>query len=57
MMNNNKFNYIKSEIVIKDSDVNKDIRIINSYEQIKRESKIEDRNYNYDNESEIKENC
>ena len=59
LMNNNKLNFIKSEILIKDSDVDKDIRIINSYEQIKRELKIEDKNNddNYENEREIKENC
>ena len=54
---NNK-NYIIAEIEIKKNDINKDIRIINSYEQYKRENK-NDKEYNnkYENEKKIKENC
>ena len=54
--NNNK-NYIIAEIYINDENINKDIRIINSYEQYKRENSfIKDEYKNY-NEKEIKENC
>ena len=51
---NNK-NYIIGEIEIKKGDINKDIRIINSYEQYKRENK-DDKDYDniYENEEEIK---
>jgi len=52
-------NYIMAEIYIKEEDINKDIRIINSFEQYKRESKrgnsVDD--YIYENEQQIKENC
>ena len=52
-------NYIIAEINIKEEDINKDIRIINSFEQNKREKN--DKNYKddylYKNEKEIKENC
>ena len=55
-INNN--NYIIAEIEIKKNDIDKDIRIINSYEQYKSENKydneIEDK---YRNESEIMESC
>ena len=54
--NNNK-NYIIAEIYINDENINKDIRIINSYEQFKRENSwIKDEYKNY-NEKEIKEKC
>ena len=35
----NKNNYIIAEIEIKEEDINRDIRIINSYEQYNRENK------------------
>ena len=49
-------NYITGTIEISDEDINKNIRIINSYEQCVREDKwpIEEE---YKNEKEIKENC
>ena len=34
-------NYIISEIEIKEEDINKDIRIINSFEEVKRKLKWE----------------
>ena len=56
---NNSNNYIISEIFIEDNEVNKDVRIINSFEQTKREFKWGDnKNDNeFKNEKEIKENC
>ena len=56
-MNNN--NYIFAEIEIKKEDINKNIRIINSFEQYNRENNIkeEDDYYKYENENEIKDNC
>ena len=52
-------NYIIAEIKIKEEDINKDIRIIKSFEQYKREYYW--RNYENDNnnekEKEIKEKC
>ena len=55
---NNKNNKIIGEIYIKKRDINKDIRIINSYENVKREKKRkdEDDDWKYSNEKEIKEN-
>ena len=58
----NKINYkniIIAEIDIKEDDLNKDIRIINSFEQCKRELNWKDNkdDYKYENEKEIKENC
>ena len=53
--NNNENNYITAEIIIKDEDMNKDIRILNSYEECLRENKIKlikDKIFN--NEEEIK---
>ena len=54
-LNDNK-NYIIAEIEIKKDDINKDIKIINSFEQYKRESNREDKenDYKYQNEYEIK---
>ena len=54
----NKQNYIISEIIIKKEDTQKKIKIINSYEQFKRETgfKIQDE-YKYSNEKEIKDKC
>ena len=51
--------YISAEINIKKDDVNKDKRIINSFEEIKRIFKLKDKedDYKYENEKEIKENC
>ena len=57
-VNNNITNYIVAEIEIKNEHINQDIRIINSFEQIEKESKIfiyqKDR-YKYENLKEIKE--
>ena len=52
-------NIIKAEINIKEDNINKNIRIINSFEQCKREFKWKNDNddYKYKNEKEIKENC
>ena len=52
-------NYIIGELYISDEDINKDIRIINSYEQVKREDEynIIKGDYKNENEKEIKENC
>ena len=47
----NYINYIIAEINIKEKDINKDIRIINTYEQTKREYKWV---YGIKNEKEIK---
>ena len=59
-----QMNYINrdciiAEIVIKKEDINKDIRIINSFENYKRENKLKDGkdDYKKENEKEIKENC
>ena len=55
---NNKVNIIKGEIYIDKDDINKDIRIINSFENVKREYFWKDSNddWKYENEKEIKEN-
>ena len=57
-MNLNNKNNIIGEIDIKKEDINKDIRIINSFENVKRKWKWEDRDddIKYLNEKEIKEN-
>ena len=57
----NEMNYkniIIGEIYINKEDINKDIRIINSFENYKRERNWKDRedDYKYENEKEIKEN-
>ena len=50
-------NKIIGEIHIKKEDINKDIRIINSFENVKRELKLkDDDDFKYLNEKEIKEN-
>ena len=57
--NYNKINCIIAEIEIKEEDINKQIQIINSYEETKRNYSlmfIEDES-KYENEKEIKENC
>ena len=52
----NSTNYIIAEIDIKEKDINKNIRIINSFENNKRENalKDEENEYIYENEKEIK---
>ena len=53
-------NYIIAEFNIKEEDVNKEIQIINSFEEYKRNDKYakdEEDDYKYQNEKEIKENC
>ena len=52
-------NYIIAEIYIKENDINKDMRIINTFEEWKRINDFEDKedDYIYENEKEIKENC
>ena len=52
-------NYIISEIEITEFDIDKDIKIINSYEQFKREEEMKDNDddYKYENEKELKEKC
>ena len=52
-------NYIIAEIEIKKDDINKDVKILNSFEQRKLENKInkKEKYLNYENEKEIKENC
>ena len=48
-------NYMLAEINIEEDDINKNIRILNSFEECKRINKWVD--YKYENEKEIKENC
>ena len=57
--NNNYKNYIIAEFEIKEDDLNKDIKIINSYEQCKREFnwKNSENDFKYENEKEIMEKC
>ena len=52
-------NYILAIINIKEDDINKNIRILNSFEEQKRINKCDDEkdDYKYKNEREIKENC
>jgi len=56
--NNKKINIIIGEINISSNDINKDIQIINSFENLKRKYKWENKedDYKYENEKEIKEN-
>ncbi len=59
---NKKLNLIKVEINIKEEDINKEIRIINSFEEHKRKGGyvgfIKEKDYYlYENEKEIKDNC
>ena len=49
-------NYIIAEVNIKEEDINKDIRILNSYEESLRINEFIDKNLNLNNENEIK-NC
>jgi len=57
---NNDQNYIVTEIYIEEKDINKKLRILNSFEEYKRNNKVwwmEKEDYNkYENEQEIKEN-
>ena len=57
--NYNNNNYIIGEIEIKEEDVGKKYRIINSFEEVKRIEgwKDDEDDYKYENEKEIKENC
>ena len=52
-------NYILAEINIEEDDINKNIRILNSFEEYKRIYKCYDKenDYKYGNEKELKENC
>ena len=52
-------NYILAEINIEKKDINRDIRIINTFEECKIINKWKDKedDYKYVNEKEIKENC
>ena len=52
-------NYIIAEINIREDEIGEDIRIINSFEGIKREYSWKDSedDYKFENEKEIKENC
>ena len=53
-------NYILAEIYIEEKYINKDIRIINSFEEFKRYNGFfydEENDYKYINEKEIKDNC
>ena len=52
----NENNYIIAEINIKEEDINKDIRILNSYEESLRINCFIDKNLKLNNENEIK-NC
>ena len=54
-----KDNYIIAEIKILKENINKDVRIINTFEQFKREEELEDdeNDYIYENEKEIKKYC
>ena len=58
IINHMKNNSITGEINISSNDINKDIQIINSFENFKRMEKLEDQedDYKYKNEKEIKEN-
>ena len=52
-------NYILVEINIEGDNINKNIRILNSFEEYKRINEFDDEedDYKYENEEEIKENC
>ena len=60
---NSKNNIIIAELTIKEEDINKNIRIINSYEEYIREENSKNGEYfikyekKYENEKEIKDNC
>ena len=52
-------NYIIGEIEINEDNINEDIRLINTFEEVKRQYKLGDKedDYKYENEKEIKDNC
>ena len=52
-------NYIIAKINIGENEIDKDIRIINSFEEVKRQYRIEDKedDYKFENEKEIKDKC
>ena len=52
-------NYIIAEILIDENNINKEQRIINSYEQKIKESKLvqKENDYHFYNEQEIKDSC
>ena len=54
-------NFIKAEIIIDDKNINKNIRILNSFEEFKKNyriTNIQKKNfYKYENEKEIRDNC
>ena len=50
-------NYIIGEIEINEDNINEDIRIINSFEEIQRQEIWLDYKGDYENEKEIKDNC
>ena len=66
IINNKEKSYIIAEININEYNINKKIRLINSFEQIIREKEEEEdyfyyikkeEYYKYENEKEIKDNC
>ena len=50
-------NYIIAEINIREEDVNKKIRIINSFEEYKRNHSFYENEEEFENAKEIKDNC
>ena len=52
-------NYIIGEIEINEDNINKEIRIINTFEETIRQEEFDDKEdvYKYENEKEIKDNC
>ena len=52
-------NYILAEIRIEENDINKNIRILNSFEEYKRINEFfeQEDDCKYENEKKIKENC
>ena len=57
IINNNSNNYIIGEIYVSINEINKDIRIINSFEQYKRENPDVKGDCANENEKELKQNC
>ena len=58
-MNKKESNYILAEIDIQNEEIDKDIKIINTFENWKMEIKRKDKedDYKFENEKEIKDNC